>query len=369
MTIHLRHVLILCVSLPLWANTKLMMARSNLNKMDQEMAQIQQGLALQQQKQQRLAQKLQNNEKKIAANQLQVQTLNKKIHQLELDIQTTKQNIVDSKQQIITLTHVAQKHLNLHLNLTQIPLWQIALNAQNPFEYQQKLELIQQLHQAEQKKLKELAQAAEVLRHHQRTMKNQNQQLQQFMLALLEESKSMRLENQQNYQNLQTIKTEITHKTQTLHILKQHQANLKHLILNLLQENTLQSPKSFSHLKRSLNTPIYQNLPQALTLDHGLLFPAPLNTPVYAVSSGKIVFADWLNGYGYLIILDHGWGFMSLYGNNASLMKHKGDLVKQGELLAKSGESGDFKKQGLYFEIRQRTKVISARAWFKTHMA
>lgn len=369
MIIDLLRLLIAGISLPLWANPKLIMARQDLTKMDQQMAQIKENLLEQQNLHLQLAQKLKKNEKKIAANQQQADAINEKILELQAEIQTSKQKIALSKAQIAQLTPKLQQHLNLHLYLAQQPLWQLALNADNPFAYQQKIELIKCLHQAEQQKIQALAQARALLQKNQTKMKVQNHRMQQLRLALLAETKSIRLENQQNLNNMQTIKTEIDRKTQTLHILKQHQANLKHLIQHLLQENTLQSPKPFSSLKRNLNTPIYQNLPQALNLDHGLLFPAPLHSPVYAVSSGKIVFADWLNGYGYLIILDHGWGFMSLYGNNASLLKHKGDLVKQGELLAKSGDSGSFKKQGLYFEIRQRTKVISARAWFKTHMA
>jgi septal ring factor EnvC (AmiA/AmiB activator) len=98
-------------------------------------------------------------------------------------------------------------------------------------------------------------------------------------------------------------------------------------------------------------------------MNQGLIFFAHEGTPVSAVSSGKIVFSDWLKGYGLLLIIDHGRGFMTLYAHNESLFKQKGDQVKQGEQIATVGHTGGIKENGLYFEIRQRGKVIPPLRW------
>ena len=98
-------------------------------------------------------------------------------------------------------------------------------------------------------------------------------------------------------------------------------------------------------------------------MNQGVTFFAKEGAPVLAVHSGKVVFSDWLNGYGLLLILDHGDGFMTLYANNEALFKQKGDSVTQGDQIATVGHSGGIKQNGLYFEVRQRGKAISPLAW------
>ena len=98
-------------------------------------------------------------------------------------------------------------------------------------------------------------------------------------------------------------------------------------------------------------------------MNQGVVFFAQEGAPVTAVFPGKIVFSDWLKGYGLILILDHGQGFMTLYAHNQSLFKQKGDSVIQGEQIATVGHSGGLKQNGLYFEIRQRGKAIPPLRW------
>ena len=93
------------------------------------------------------------------------------------------------------------------------------------------------------------------------------------------------------------------------------------------------------------------------------MFYAAEGAAVTAVYPGKVVFSDWLKGYGLLLIIDHGRGFMTLYAHNQSLFKQKGDSVNQGEQFATVGHSGGLKQNGLYLEIRQRGQAISPLAW------
>ncbi|MDH5389324.1 MAG: peptidoglycan DD-metalloendopeptidase family protein [Gammaproteobacteria bacterium] len=96
---------------------------------------------------------------------------------------------------------------------------------------------------------------------------------------------------------------------------------------------------------------------------NGILLGAPYGTPVRTVSHGRIAFADWLQGYGFIIIVDHGDGYMSLYGHNESLLKLAGDWVTAGEVIATTGDSGGQPDPGLYFEIRSRGKPIDPYRW------
>ena len=97
----------------------------------------------------------------------------------------------------------------------------------------------------------------------------------------------------------------------------------------------------------------------------GLLINAQAGTPVRAVHSGRVVFADWLRGAGLLVIVDHGDGYLSLYGHNQSLMSHVGDTVQAGQTLATVGNSGGHSTSALYFAIRQQGRATDPAQWFK----
>jgi septal ring factor EnvC (AmiA/AmiB activator) len=97
----------------------------------------------------------------------------------------------------------------------------------------------------------------------------------------------------------------------------------------------------------------------------GMLIAAPKGTPVHAVSHGRVVFADWLRGLGLLLIIDHGDGYMTLYGHNQSVYKETGDWVQAGEVVASVGESGGSTRSALYFEVRADGKPVNPQAWLR----
>lgn len=95
----------------------------------------------------------------------------------------------------------------------------------------------------------------------------------------------------------------------------------------------------------------------------GVLIGAAAGSQVHAVHGGRVVFADWLRGAGLLVILDHGNGYLSLYGHNQSLLKDAGDVVKAGEAIATVGTSGGQDIPALYFAIRQQGRPIDPAQW------
>jgi septal ring factor EnvC (AmiA/AmiB activator) len=99
--------------------------------------------------------------------------------------------------------------------------------------------------------------------------------------------------------------------------------------------------------------------------ESGVLIAAGNGSEVHAVSHGRVVYADWLRGYGLLLIVDHGDGYLSLYGYNETLLKDIGDWVDAGEAIATSGDSGGRKTPGLYFELRYQGKPIDPKGWLK----
>ncbi len=95
----------------------------------------------------------------------------------------------------------------------------------------------------------------------------------------------------------------------------------------------------------------------------GVLIGADVGTQVRAVHGGRVVFADWLRGAGLLVILDHGNGYLSLYGHNQSLLRDAGEIVKAGDPIATVGTSGGQEAAALYFAIRQQGRPSDPAQW------
>ena len=96
---------------------------------------------------------------------------------------------------------------------------------------------------------------------------------------------------------------------------------------------------------------------------NGVIIKAKQGNNVRAISHGRVAYADWLRGYGLLIILDHGDGYMSLYGHNESIKKETGDWVAPGDIIGSVGDTGGQKRAGLYFEIRHNGKPTNPKIW------
>lgn len=127
----------------------------------------------------------------------------------------------------------------------------------------------------------------------------------------------------------------------------------------------------FAQLKGKLRLPVRGELASRFgspredggALWRGLFIRAPGGEEVKAVADGQVVFADWLRGFGNLLIVDHGGGYMSLYSNNETLYKQIGDNVRSGDTVASVGNSGGNPESGLYFELRFQSKTFDPMQW------
>ena len=97
----------------------------------------------------------------------------------------------------------------------------------------------------------------------------------------------------------------------------------------------------------------------------GVLIGAPSGTTVHAVADGRVVVADWMNGYGLIVIVDHGNGTMSLYAHNEALLRDVGDSVKRGDAVASVGNSGAQGRPALYFELRRNGQPVDPVGWLQ----
>jgi septal ring factor EnvC (AmiA/AmiB activator) len=104
---------------------------------------------------------------------------------------------------------------------------------------------------------------------------------------------------------------------------------------------------------------------QGQVLWKGIVVNSSEGSPVRAVYDGKVLYADWLKGFGLVTIVDHGEGYMTVYGRNQALLKQPGDSVLQGETIGLVGSSGGQMSSGLYFEIRHKGKALNPKSWLK----
>lgn len=95
----------------------------------------------------------------------------------------------------------------------------------------------------------------------------------------------------------------------------------------------------------------------------GLFIKAAEGAEVKAIAAGEIIFADWMRGFGNLLVVDHGGQYMTIYGNNQSLLKRPGDKLKAGDVIATVGNSGGNEQSGLYFEMRYQGRAIDPSSW------
>ncbi len=162
--------------------------------------------------------------------------------------------------------------------------------------------------------------------------------------------------------------------------LEDEAAQLQQLI-DSIQDLLLPAPeddisrKAFADLRGKLAWPVEGKVrrlfgkrkPRSDLKWQGVRIDAPSGRHVRSVSHGRVAFADWLRGFGNLIIVDHGNGYLSLYGHNESLFKSAGEWVEAGDVISSVGSSGGQAKAGLYFEIRKRGKPQNPTRWCKAN--
>lgn len=129
-------------------------------------------------------------------------------------------------------------------------------------------------------------------------------------------------------------------------------------------------PRDFKALRGQLRLPVRGDLVARFGSKRGegnswkgLFIRAVEGAEVKAVAGGRVVFAEWLRGFGNLIIVDHGDQYMTIYGNNQAVLKHAGDAVKTGDVIASAGNSGGNEQSGLYFEMRHLGRAFDPLAW------
>lgn len=174
---------------------------------------------------------------------------------------------------------------------------------------------------------------------------------------------------------LASLTAESNSHAQSLERLKSQQGGLEKLLRELrraVESFPLDNNDAFARLRGKLAWPVGGKLVARFGESRaggvkwdGVLVATERGAPVRAVYGGRVIYADWLPGLGLLTIIDHGEGYMSLYGHNERLYKAAGERVSAGDTVGSAGDSGGSNRPEVYFEIRKGGKAVDPRPWFR----
>lgn len=211
-------------------------------------------------------------------------------------------------------------------------------------------------------------------------IKLQSERLDKLRKEALSEQEILKSRKRDRSKVVASLNASLNEKSHRLKNLLRDEQHLKKLLQEIetqLQDVNLDlsPPKKFRQLKGELSWPTsgvigarfgsLRNNSGSLKWKGVVIDTKPGNT-IKAVAYGRVVFADWLRGFGMLLIIDHGDGYMSLYGHNEQLHKNLGDWVQANEVIATSGNSGGQLATSLYFEIRYKGKPQDPVKWCKS---
>lgn len=337
--------------------------KNELNRASGEEAQLIAELETQDQKINHQAQMIRKIKAKVTTAEQQIQTLGN-------EIDTKSESISVQKSQMAELLR-----LHVFINHDRI-LKMMLLNAGT-----KSAEITQHQIKYLQYKLydliKNIANQIKQLEYYQNEISEQKQALELEEQKLADEQSTLLEQKRQRAVVLTTLRNTIkTYQTENETLTKDSQ-RLNELLLNITQylddlPKNLGENISFAQLKGQLTKPLegkiirsYRSLRAGFSRWDGVVIGNTAGQNVVASAYGRIAFADWLRGYGLLIVIDHGDNYMTLYGHNESILAEVGDWVQADQVIATAGNSGNIDPTGVYFEIRKEADPTNPVPWFK----
>lgn len=301
-------------------------------------------------------------EKRIGENVRQVQLINHNVIIKQEKINSLRRKLTEFNEQLLQQQHLLAKHVRTRYHLGEYQPIKWLLNQNDPQVVSRLLNYYQYIITSRKEAISQVNSTCKAISLNQNTLKKELS-FQQVLQKKLH-NQHQRLEENRRYHRavLHTLASEMQSKQHLLKEYERNRENLTHLLKALSVQTTMQVKRPFNHLRHKLPKPVQGNS-SPIKMNQGLTFFAAEGSRVSAIYPGKVVFSDWLRGYGLLLIIDHGQGFMTLYAHNESLFKTKGSQVFQGEQIATVGHSGGLKQNGLYFEVRYRGKAIPPSDW------
>jgi len=347
--------------------------KQDLNQIQETLKSSVDKLKTQQQKINKIESILKESEREIAHNSRSLNELD-----FSIELNKSEQNQLQKQiKKLILNKQQQQKALSSQLKSAYMTgshdYSKLLLNQENIATFERTLTYYSYLNKARLTQLDDLKITLIQLAEKQNELTQTQTKLQVLLAEQKQKRESLLIAKKQRKGNLTLLKTQLTNTSSSVDYLKKNEQilieTLKNLQIEIKQQLTFEGLKSTKgklkwpsrgRLKHKFGQRKYGRLKWK-----GVLINAKEGASVTTIHNGTVVFADWLKGFGWVIVIDHGKGYMSLYGHNQALLKSVGEDVSQGELIALVGQSGGQDNPGLYFEIRHKGQAINPTKWCK----
>lgn len=352
-------------------------SRKKLSHVNQEINRLQQGLVQYQQKREQQQAALAKTEINLSHLNDQLQTTQVKLTK-EQDALSTLEKARMLQEKKLTLQQQAlADHIESIYQLGEEPLLQLLLSEEAPEKIQRMIAYYRLIYTDCITRIQTLKNTLSELHTNLQTTLVQTQKLQSVKQKQENEKEQYHATYRERQQIIVTLNQAID---QRAHALKQLRLNREQLAaaIKTAQQNLQNTPPSIPFtgkkglfswptpgpVTEQFQTPIAHS---ELKRD-GILIQAPAGQSVRAIADGQVIFSKWLAGYGLLLIIDHGKGYMSLYGRNQKIYKSVGETVHRNEVIAQVGQTGGYEKTGLYFAIRHNAKPLDPNQWCRKNV-
>jgi len=321
-------------------------------------------------------------ESELQKNEEAMGTLIQKIRQIEVELREGKDKVTSLEEDRVELQNlktVQQKHIKTQIKAAHAignqQHLKILLNQEDPAEINRMLTYLDYFNRARAEYVDRYTEILASLRRVEANIVKQTRQLSDSRDELSQQHQQMTMAREKREISLAFLKQTMRSKGDELNKLINDRKGLESILVRINKElNELPAIKDltpFAEQRGKLPLPVVGKITNRFGSSRnngklrwqGVFISASEGQPIHAVHHGRVVFSDWLRGFGLLLIINHGDGYMSLYGHNQSLYRQTGDWVAANEVISTAGTSGGQEKSGLYFEIRKKGKPKNPTSW------
>ena len=350
--------------------------QTKLEKLQKSIAKIQKHLQGNKKQRSHVVTELQSLESEISKNAIKLKTLEKDISNIRKQKIKLERELTQLNQQLGEQRAVLSEQMRSAYSMGNQQNLKMLLNQQDPAKTGRTQEYFNYLNRAREQQIASFIATIEQTKQTELALK-QTLLTQSTLLTTQKEKKRQRQRQRMQRRKLVAeLNDKIDNQESTLTSLETSRSKIETLLKSLgeLLADIPTSPSEkqpFISLKGKLPWPAkgpflgtFGQLKNYGDLKwNGVLIKANYGTPIRVISHGRVAFSDWLQGFGFITIIDHGEGYMSLYAHSESLFKQTGDWVGTGDVIATAGDSGGQPQSGIYFEIRSRGKPVNPSKW------
>jgi septal ring factor EnvC (AmiA/AmiB activator) len=364
----------LLVLLLFLAQSVLGQSNFSLEKINAKIANLQHQLLKKQESKSSLAVDLAALEGKINQGNNQLRQLDKETRAQNALLEPLIAQQTQLENQVTQERNLLAKQLQASYELGEHGFLEILLSGQDPEQLSRMLIYYQSINAARAELIANYLKSLAAVKANRRILNDSLAKLNQLRASQMQQQTNLKSQTQSRSQLLQQINQQIKTNKQRIARLEIDKKKLEQVVshLNINKNYAGLSGISFEKLKGRLPWPTmgkitrsYGQIYDERLISNGVFIAAPEGTSVRAVASGQVIFADYLRGYGNLLILSHKGGYMTLYAHNNALFKKVGENVEPGDELGLTGNSGGLADTGLYFEIRYQGKARDPAKWCK----